>query len=385
MTRDNTKKAIHSILTLLLLGLLPLHARSEEPPGDSARSQEIKIEEKEPNDSGFIPLPMVAYTPDTGVMGIMSGIYFWNKDKGEHKKPNTISFFALYTQENQYTMGINSSLYTLGEHLKVAGTVLFSRFPNRFYGIGPDTSWNRYETYTPVTWNVKSGVLVKLAENLYIGPAYQFTSHSVIHREPGGMLAEGSVRGSRGTRVSGAGIETDYDTRNSVFYPTGGIWFHARALGFGRFLGSREEYWSLELDLRSFLSIYRGHVVATQLYFAVSGGEVPFQEMKAVGGGMRLRGYYMNRFIDRSAGFMQAEYRFPIIWRFGGALFFGVGQVAPSLERYRFDNLKFAGGAGLRFTISSAQMINFRLDAGFSKMPPEEDRFAVYFLLREAF
>jgi len=75
-----------------------------------------------------------------------------------------------------------------------------------------------------------------------------------------------------------------------------------------------------------------------------------------------LRGYLRGRFRDKQALSFELEYRFPIVWRFGGAAFAGVGQVAPELTDMRFDRFHVAGGAGIRFALVPEERINLRLD-----------------------
>ena len=42
--------------------------------------------------------------------------------------------------------------------------------------------------------------------------------------------------------------------------------------------------------------------------------------------------------------------------------FFGVGEVAPKVGKFNADNLKPAGGAGVRYTLAKKNHVNLRLD-----------------------
>ena len=56
-----------------------------------------------------------------------------------------------------------------------------------------------------------------------------------------------------------------------------------------------------------------------------------------------------------------------LAWRFGAAVFGGVGEVAPDGSSFNTNDLLPSGGCGLRFSLSKQRKINLRLDAAYSK------------------
>ena len=84
---------------------------------------------------------------------------------------------------------------------------------------------------------------------------------------------------------------------------------------------------------------------------------------------------------DKNYFAIQTEYRFPIIWRIGGTLFFGCGEVAEKIENYNAEYLRFAGGFGIRLILQKKEKINFRLNIGFS----DKGDIGTYFTILEAF
>jgi hypothetical protein len=78
---------------------------------------------------------------------------------------------------------------------------------------------------------------------------------------------------------------------------------------------------------------------------------------------------------------LQGEYRQFFSKRFGFVLFGGVGNVAENLIDYRFDNLKYSYGAGLRFKFNQEQKVNLRVDFGFGN----DGNRGIYFGIQEAF
>lgn len=93
-----------------------------------------------------------------------------------------------------------------------------------------------------------------------------------------------------------------------------------------------------------------------------------------------MRGYPEGRYRDDIAVQGQLEYRFPIVWRFGGVVFGAAGQVASSIAEIDLSGLPLAGGIGLRFAVNPEENINIRIDLAFTREGP-----GFYVNLREAF
>jgi outer membrane translocation and assembly module TamA len=102
--------------------------------------------------------------------------------------------------------------------------------------------------------------------------------------------------------------------------------------------------------------------------------------MSLAGGGRLLRGMLEGRYRDDLFIGGQAEYRFPLWWRFGGVTFAGLGRVAGAFEELDLTGLKHSVGAGLRFAVKPDERINLRFDAATA-----DGAFNLYFGIGEAF
>jgi outer membrane protein assembly factor BamA len=146
-----------------------------------------------------------------------------------------------------------------------------------------------------------------------------------------------------------------YDTSDSQIHPTRGLRFILQDDWSGGFMGSRD--WSfnrLTLDLRKYQRVFGAKDVFAVRALAqyVGGDAVPWFDHASLGGGNTLtamRGYSLNRFLDKGKFLVNAEYRFPIIWRLGGNVFCDTGTVWPSLRDLDFGHIAFDAGVGLRF------------------------------------
>ncbi len=93
-----------------------------------------------------------------------------------------------------------------------------------------------------------------------------------------------------------------------------------------------------------------------------------------------MRGYFEGRFRDKDLLAVQLEYRFPIFWRIGGAVFAGAGTVAPDVARFSVGQVKPGLGLGLRFMYDLVERMNVRVDVGFGK-----NSSGIYMTANEAF
>jgi hypothetical protein len=137
----------------------------------------------------------------------------------------------------------------------------------------------------------------------------------------------------------------------------------------------------VELDVRHYWAPAVDHVIAANFYFAAVTGDSPFYKLPALGGGKRMRGYFMGRYRDQFYATVQLEYR-QYFWRKWGFVVFGsLGDVAGEGIEFDFSQIKYSYGAGLRFLFNKKQKVNLRADFGFGK----DGNSGVYFGIEEAF
>lgn len=350
----------------------------------------------------LIPAGAPFYTPDTGIgVGVYailcSAIPQSGKEDGEEADPNNqvqpgkpaqlkgnqgqgkpaeVVFFFSGTQNLQASLGVQPEWYVLNDQYRIAGYMELSHYPASFWGLGSNTGMEQEETYKPSTLLGKGSVYRRFSPHLYAGPRLSYRYSEI---EPGPLLS--SIRGGEGGSALGIGLGGVWDSRNSSFYPTGGILAEGSFELYRRAWGSDWDYSVFQLDIRGYIPIGKKGVFALQGKVQTAYGEVPFQSYPALGGSTLMRGYPMGRFQDMSSLALQGEYRFPFSGRFGGVLFLGAGDVAPSLvEHFARINSRIVGGGGLRFLLDPQRRINARLDVGFTA-----EGMGVYLLVKEAF
>jgi len=323
-------------------------------------------------------LPVVAYMPETGLGGGVTG--------GLHvpvegaPRPTSIFASAMYTTQHQGLLDLATDCALPG------GAVLGARaraldYPDRFYGIGRSTPSAALEHFTR-----RSLELVAMGElpipgvsDLRAGPRLELRGEQIRDKEPGGLLASGTVPGSRGSAAAAGGLSVTWDTRDSPFWPSRGstaqlYWVYAPAA-----LGRHAGYGRGVLELRHFSPLGHGRVLGLHLYTEEAQGNVPFTLLPRLGSTRFLRGIREGRYRDRAEWVAQSELRSPLFGRFFGAAFAAAGDVGPRLSALRFDEPKLAGGAGLRYRLTD-EGANLRLDVAGSRFGVQ-----LYLLVLEAF
>jgi outer membrane protein assembly factor BamA len=178
----------------------------------------------------------------------------------------------------------------------------------------------------------------------------------------GGSIETEQPPGYDGGLSFGIGPAFSLDTRDNPLNPQRGSYLSLSGLGFGRYLGSDFGFTRSEIDLRKYLRPWQKHVLALQAYALLQTGTPPLRLLALVGGDQIMRGYYQGRYRDQNLMAVQAEYRLPLIWRFGLTAFVGAGEVWRWGTPYQTQVFKYTTGGGVRFLMDKKDKVNLRID-----------------------
>ncbi|MFP4373275.1 MAG: BamA/TamA family outer membrane protein [Spirochaetaceae bacterium] len=359
---------------IILTLAIPAGAQPTEEPVPRA-------EDHRNRDVGVAPLPVIGYSPDTGALFGAAAFIFWEPATNvTSTTSNTLSLVGFYGTRN--VVGFPSSLtLNLADGLYRPELGLFiGRAPSDFYGIGPDADLEDEEVYTSFTVDAEADFLFRLRPALYAGPAANWIYQDIVETERGGILATRDITGNDRVRTVGGGARIDWDTRDPQLYPFSGHLLSVSTIGHPGGFASHGGYTVASLDYRQFFNPWGRHVIALQGKTDVAAGDTPVHYLPYLGGSSTLRGYPEGRYRDDLAVQGQVEYRFPVVWRFGGVVFGAAGQVAPSIGEIDLSGLPLAGGLGLRFAVNTEENINIRIDFALTR-----EGTGFYVNLREAF
>lgn len=338
-----------------------------------AQTDSTIIPVKSPNRLKAIVLPAPFYTPDTKWGGGVAGLLTFNFPKDSlNARRSSVTVGIAYTQLNQFLLYFPFQLFPQNQKYWISGEVGYFKYVFNYFGTGNqirqdfiDKQDSLYiEKYDARFPRVRLNVSKKVSKGLYVGLRYVFDDFNFTKRDPKGQLIQDKIVGSNGGRVSGGGLVVNYDTRNSLFYPTKGWVVEGQLYTEGGYLGSDFDYQKLVVDAAKYYSVGKNGVLALNGVLSLATGDVPFHQMPVIGGTKKMRGYFEGTYRDENLLMLQSEYRFPLFWRLGTVVFGGLGEVSDKPYKWDLNNIRYNMGAGIRFTLDKVQRINMRLDYG---------------------
>ncbi len=161
-----------------------------------------------------------------------------------------------------------------------------------------------------------------------------------------------------------------YDTSDSQIHPKRGFRILFQNDVASDFLGNKKaRFHRFILDFRKYLLLFgQKDVFAFRaLVEEISGKRISLFEMPVLGGSSErtaMRGYKLNRFVDKGKFLINAEYRFPVWKKLGGNIFVDGGCIWPSWSDIDISKAVVDIGWGLRYYLENFVV---RFDMGFSQ------------------
>lgn len=354
--------------SLMAISLWQFHAFSQQ---DSAKK------------SRFLVLPALSRSVETSwAAGGVASYTFRLSPADTVSRTSSFQAGVLYSLKKQLVTAIKGSQYFHQEKYILQEQLSYSSFPDKFWGLGQNTPDSKEEPYKFRQYYLYIHGMRKIAPRLFAGVVFEHQKVWDISYTPGGAFDVQDVKGRYGYKVSGIGASLSYDSRNNAFSPDKGFYGQFFVNHFGKHLGSDFTYTNIVLDLRKYIAVREGQVLAFQFFsFNNTGNEVPIRSLAAFGGDNRMRGYYEGRFKDRNQMLLQGEYRLHVYKRFGMVLFGGTGNVAHSISDYSIKGLQYSVGGGVRFALDPKEKLNLRVDYGIGK----GNNSGLYLQIAEAF
>ncbi len=304
-------------------------------------------------------IPFLFYSPDTrlgtGVLGIVT---FPGKPYR-----SSVSFGLAYTQRKQFLLYLPYQWFSKNQQWRAYGELGWFRYLYQYFGIGNSYSNNFSENYKAEFPRVRVTATHRIKGLHYGGIRWYADNYHIIRTDPAGEIADGNLNGAQGGLTSSIGGVWLFDSRDKQFFPGNGWMLESTLTGEGPWSGGDFKYARLSFDAVRYLTVRKNHKIAINVLTIFSSRGMPFFSLPQLGGPRRLRGYPDGKFRDRNLLLAQAEWRFPIYWRFKGVLFGGAGSVYGTAG----ENLKIRpnAGVGLRFEFDRKQQLHLRVDYGF--------------------
>lgn len=359
------------IFLLCILLQLPLSALAQDKTAPVQEIDQAVVEtaaaDSLAHSSSRVLLPVLGYTPDTGVM--LGGTvlqFFYLEPEYEDSRPSVFSPVFIYTLKNQIMVYLGLQL-NWDENRNALNVVPhYLKFPDKFYGTGRQVSTENEEDFTSKRFGTDLEFNRQVWGNWRLGLSYSLIKHKLTEIDPEGQLASGSVVGTEESWLSGLGPVLIFDNRDNTWAPDQGWFLQASARLGGSGLGSDYTYEEYTLDLRGYWSVGENTILAGQYLTTRMEGDVPFFILPLLGGESALRGYRGGLYRDSTRALGRLELRRSNIWkRLGGVVFAGIGDVAPSPQKLTLGSELWTAGFGLRYMLEPKERLNIRMDFGF--------------------
>lgn len=325
------------------------------------------------------PFPVVYYAPETRLVGGIAGITtFRLRPDSLRARPSSVTAGAAYTQNKQVLLYANFNIFYNAARWYAFGEAGYYKYSYKFFGIGQaETPEVLYGVDYP---RIKLTATRRVLPHLYTGIGAMYEDYKITDTATTGPLANDGIPGIRGSRTVGFGPQLVYDSRDSVLFPTHGFFGTAGWQASSPTFGANCSFNRYVLDVSYYRKLRPKVVLATNVFTSLVTGDAPFQQQSLLGGNRRLRGYYEGRYIDKNLTLLQSEVRLPLWRRFGAAVFGGLAALGGEDDFLRLNDLKYAGGLGLRFNVVRRDHLNLRLDYAVG-----QGSSGIYFTVGEAF
>jgi hypothetical protein len=315
----------------------------------------------------FIAAPSFSYAPETrfgaGVYGLL---FFRFHSHDTITRGSIVDIGTVYTQNKQYFINPTWKIFFPAEKYILVGEGLFQYYTEKYFGIGNSPRQSFEELYGHNLFRFDTKLQKKLLPHFFVGIHYLLEDmYHIESRNPDGEISKFRVVGARGGFASGLGTAITYDSRKNIVMPMGGGYIDFQDAWFSPAFGSSYSFHSMSLDIRKYIALKPGNILAFQFYGKHITGAAPFRMLSLLGGPMIMRGYYYGRFRDNDLLAAQAECRIPVSRSFIVAAFLGAGEVARGFEYFSTPGIKPNFGGGLRYIYKKKEGLDVRLDAGF--------------------
>jgi len=333
---------LKSCLLFSVLILFAIHPAIAE---DTGNIKTVKV----------LPLPAFGYSPETSTyIGAVSLFTFnFNKDSISRQSNAKIEFN--YTWRKQVILDCGWNLFSENEAWFSKGQIVYSRFPDLYYGIGTATADAGRVTYNSNRFMFDVSILKQIRFKIFTGINLKYTAYWKVRPLNSDTLYYTELRSCQSYGIGYAVLK---DSRNNILTPLKGMYTNiAATCNF-----SEHRYLKLTLDLRSYKTWNDKYTMAARIINDFTLGDPPFFDYSVLGGDKFVRGYYFGRYRDKNLSSLQTEFRLPLFRRFGLAVFGGVSRLYPDLQRLIVSSSMFNGGLGLRFVVDKTDKTSLRID-----------------------
>jgi outer membrane protein assembly factor BamA len=383
-------RGIAVFLVCLLAGTAPLSVRPVSADTQVFPVPSASTSKNDGSDAGLI-VPILITDPDGELKYLLAPMLIRNSIVGTRGTFNLfrydtggrqMQFIASLTEKIERKLLFNyvDPAFSNGRYFLTFGGTFFKNATSRFFGLGQTTQEAGETNYTAreARANWRFGVYANEVTQIAVGQRVRQVS---LQRGATDLPFTGdvypTVDGVKGeTIIVGHRATFYYDTRNNLFSPTDGMAVTAYAELNQNIRNHDFPVFSrYELEIKKLFpsESKRAILVVRANLQATLGDQVPFFEQSSLGGQNNLRGYGVDRFIDKHLIAASIEERIHIARAkiagvaadFEMATFLDTGQVFNTFKDVSFKDYRMTPGIGFRGIVRPN--VVGRIDYGYSK------------------
>jgi outer membrane protein assembly factor BamA len=323
----------------------------------------------------YLVAPMIVHNSIVGTRGSLN---LFRYDPGGRQ----IRFIGSFTEriERRVTFSYADPAFSQGRYSLNFDASFFKNATSRFFGLGQATSESDQTNYTgrEARINWRFGIYANEVTQIAVGQRFRQVS---LQRGATDLPFTGeqfpAIDGVQGeTLILGHRATFYYDTRNNLISPTDGMAVTAYAeVNQNLRNGDHPIYSRYELEMKKLFpsESKRAILIVRADLQATMGTQVPFFEQSSLGGQNNLRGYGVDRFIDKNLVALSIEERIHLVRTkiagvtadFEMAPFLDTGQVFNDYKDVTFKNYRMTPGIGFRGIVRPN--VVGRVDYGYSR------------------
>lgn len=305
------------------------------------------------------------YSSDSkfGIGIVAAGIY--NLDKADSlwlNKSNSDLYFNATTAAH-FKVGLRGENIFPADRSRISYDVAFHSIETKFWGIGYDmcSDDNNESKYRYLAIKANAAWYFRIFRHIYIGPL------AIVDYINGRKFQRPEMwTGLPAHSFNwGPGVSLRVDTRDCITEPHRGVFLRMDQWFSPRWLGNSYPFSASEFTAAWYKELWRGGVVASRLHWRITWGDTPWGAMSGIGGSDNMRGYFEDRYRDKSEIDLCVELR-QRVWRRNGIVVWGgAASVFPRFSAIRFREILPNFGFGYRWEFK--QRTNLRVDFGFGR------------------
>jgi outer membrane protein assembly factor BamA len=324
----------------------------------------------------FSVLPAVGYTLTTRTAGTITGNAAFRTDTNiANTKISTITASAAYTQNEQFSVPLETNIWSKGNKYNFVGDIHFMEYPQASFGLGTNSWIGNVDSMEYNYIRFYEIVYRQITPNFFAGAGYiiDWRYHITDANTRAPIPDDYQLYGPQTTSVStGFTLNALYDTRDNSINPYKGFYANAAYRNNLTFMGSNRNWQSLIIDIRKYFNFPRDsrNILAIWNYdWLVLNGRPPYLDLPSTNWDTYSstgRGYIQGRFRGDEMVDFESEYRFPLLANgFLGGVVFVNGESFSGLNSHRLQSFQPGWGAGLRIKLNTTSRTNLDIDYGF--------------------